>query len=89
MRVPNYINARLGALLITIRKCRIGIDGYAEGVIFRVIAKSNTNTNSIKIQEVSGNLRVEWVDVGTDERRGTHRLRFLYSNEVRNAQNLR
>ena len=83
MRVPKYINTRLGALLITIRKCRIGNYGYAEGVIFRVIDKSNTNNDNIKIQEVSGNLRVEWADVGTDERRGTHRLRFLYSNEVR------
>lgn len=79
MRVPKYINTRLGALLITIRKCQIGNYRYDEGVIFRVIAKSNTNTNNIKIQEVSGNLRVEWADVS----RGTHRLRFLYSNEVR------
>ena len=83
MRVPKYINTRLGALLITIRKCRIGTDGYAEGVIFRVIDKSNTNTDNIKIQEVSGNLRVVWADIGTDDRSGTHRLRFLYNNEVR------
>ena len=83
MKVSKYNNTRLGALLITIRKCRIGNNEYDEGVIFRVIDKSNTNTDNIKIQEVSGNLRVEWADVGTDERRGTHRLRFLYSNEVR------
>ena len=83
MRVPKYINTHLWTLLITIRKCRIGNYGYDEGVIFRVIDKSSTNTNGIKIQEVSGNLRVEWAYIGTDVRRGTHRLRFLYSNEVR------
>lgn len=83
MKVPKYINTRLGALLITIRKCRIGNYGYDEGVIFRVIDKANINTDNIKIQEVSGNLRVEWANVGIDERRGTHRFRFLYSNEVK------
>lgn len=83
MKVSKYTNSFRGALLITIKQCQIGSRRYEKGSVFKVIDISVANTDNIKIQEVSGTLRVEWVDVGTDEIGKNYRLRFLYKNEVK------
>lgn len=81
MKVAKYTNSSIGVLLITIRQCQIGSCTYEKGSVFKVINKSETNTDNIKIQKVSGTLMAEWADVGTDERMRSHRLRLLYKNE--------
>lgn len=60
MKVSKYTNTSRGDLLITIKQCQIGSHMYKEDSVFKVIDKSNTNTDNIKIQEVSRTLRTEW-----------------------------
>lgn len=85
MRVSKYTNTFRGALLMCTKDCSIGSYTYSKGTVFRVIEKSSSNTDNIRIAEISKVRQgmVEWIDIGTDERNNNYRLRFLYKNEMK------